>query len=85
VLRGCIDAMKKIPPRGDDIAWAVGHSRAGGSGTVLVENVHSLVVARVHDGGLAEVYDPSGERARLCDEMEIVARAAKLREGGGRM
>ena len=85
VLRGCIDAMKKIPPRGDDIAWAVGHSRAGGSGTVLVENVHSLFVARVHDGGLAEVYDPSGERARLCDEMEIVARAAKLREGGGRM
>jgi hypothetical protein len=50
-----------------------------------VENVHSLFVARVHDGGLAEVYDPSGERARLCDEMEIVARAAKLREGGGRM
>ena len=60
-------------------------SRAGGSGTVLVENVHSLFVARVHDGGIAEVYDPSGERARLCDEMEIVARAAKLREGGGRM
>ena len=50
-----------------------------------MENVHSLFVARVHDGSLAEVYDPSGERARLCDEMEIVARAAKLREGGGRM
>lgn len=62
-----------------------GTLQGGGLWDRLVENVHTLFVARVHDGGLAEVYDPSGERARLCDEMEIVARAAKLREGGGRM
>ena len=92
-LRGCVDALTKVPTErpsvredlGGEVRWF--RFRDGASGIVSAENVHSLARSRVQPeeaGGVrsvSEAYDPTKALEELCRDLETSARGAKLREG----